>query len=162
MNQRLDFQSAAPHVLRPLYEMGKALAESTLEPTLQYLVTLRASQINGCAFCIALHTRELASVGESGDRVFGLPAWREAPWYTDRERAALAWTEALTGVCGHHPDDALFERVKAYFSDREMAELSLAIAAINAWNIFNIGFGTPPDRAEAVFQMLHPAAAATN
>ena len=159
MNPRLDYQAAAPHVLHPLYEAGKLLAQSSLEPVLQNFVTLRASQINGCAFCIALHTRELEAAGETGDRVSGLPAWRDAPWYSERERAALEWTEALTGIATHRPDDALFERVKAHFTDREMAELSLAIATINAYNIFNVGFATPPDLAERVFHMLHPAAA---
>lgn len=145
-----------------MYEAGKILAESSLEPTLLHLVELRASQINRCAFCIALHTRQIEALsGEHGDRISGLPAWREAPWYSERERAALEWTEALTGIARHHPGDALFERVKEHFSDREMAELSLAIATINAWNIFNVGFGTPPERADQVFAQLHPRAAAS-
>jgi AhpD family alkylhydroperoxidase len=156
--QRLDYQSAAPHVLKPLYETNKVLAGTSLEPALLTLVQIRASQINGCAFCLALHAREAQALGERGDRISGLPAWREAPWYSDRERAALEWTEALTAIGRRHPDGALFERVKAQFSDRELAELSLSIATITAWNMLNVGFGTPPERAEEVFRMLHPHA----
>jgi AhpD family alkylhydroperoxidase len=89
MTQRLDYSTVDPLALKPLYEAGVYLAKSTLEPAIQHFVTLRASQINGCAFCIAMHNRELAEIGETGDRVWGLPAWREASWYSDRERAAL-------------------------------------------------------------------------
>ncbi len=140
-----------------MYEATKILSQSSLEAGLLHLVELRASQINRCAFCIALHYRQMEALGERGDRISGLPAWREAPWYSDRERAALEWTEALTGVSAHHPDDALFQRVKEQFTDREMAELSLAVATINSWNILNIGFGTPPEAAEAVFKQLQVA-----
>ncbi|HKU67563.1 MAG TPA: carboxymuconolactone decarboxylase family protein [Candidatus Baltobacteraceae bacterium] len=163
MTQRLDYQTAAPHILRPLFEAGKALSESSLEPALQTCVLIRASQINGCAFCLALHVREAQALGESGDRVNGLAAWRDAPWYSERERAALECTETLTRISAHHPDDALYERVKKHFSDREMAELSFVIASITTWNMLNVGFRTDPTRAEEVFERLHPnAAAATN
>lgn len=158
--QRLDYQSAAPQVMNALYAAGKVLEQSTLEPVLRCFVQIRASQINGCAFCLSLHWREAEALGERGDRISGLPAWREASWYTDRERAALEWTEAITAINTRHPDDALFQRVKAHFTDREMAELSLAIAAITSWNMMNVGFATPPEAAEAVFARIHPRAAA--
>jgi AhpD family alkylhydroperoxidase len=160
VTQRLDYQAAAGHIMQPLYDAGKLLKHSSLEPELQVLVLIRASQINGCAFCLALHMREAQALCETGDRISGLPAWREAPWYTERERAALEWTEALTRISAQHPDDALYERVKQHFTDREMAELSFAIAMITTWNMLNVGFGTSPDRAQAVFEWLHPKVAA--
>ena len=148
--------------MRPLFESGKVLAKSSLEPVLQNFVLIRASQINGCAFCLALHMREVQALGESGDRVNGLSAWRDAPWYSERERAALEWTEALTHISTQHIDDALYERVKKHFSDREMAELSYGITMITTWNMLNVGFRTDPARAEEVFKMLHPNAAAAS
>jgi AhpD family alkylhydroperoxidase len=162
VTQRLDYQKAAPHILRPLFEAAKTLSESSLEPVLQILVQIRASQINGCAFCLALHVREAEALGQGGDRISGLPAWRDASWYSERERAALEWTEALTHISAHHPDDALYERVKKHFSDREIAELSFVIAMITSWNMLNAGFRTAPERADEVFKMLHPHAAATS
>jgi AhpD family alkylhydroperoxidase len=140
--------------MQALYGFGKALAHSKLEPALQHLMELRVSQINRCAFCIALHTRQLEALGEHGDRVSGVTAWREAPWYSARERAALEWAETLTTISQTHPDDELYERVKSQFSETELAELTLAVAAINSWNRFSIAFGTPPERAEEVFQQL--------
>lgn len=160
MTHRLNYQAAAPQVMKPLYESNKVLAQSSLEPALLCFVQIRVSQINGCAFCLALHAREAEALGERGDRVWGLPAWREASWYSPRERAALEWAEALSAIVARHPDEALFARVKEQFSDRELAELSLAIATITSWNMLNVGFGTPPDLAESVFHQLHRAAAA--
>jgi AhpD family alkylhydroperoxidase len=158
MTKRLDYAAAAPEAIRSLYEAGKHLATSTLEPELRGLVTMRASQINGCAFCLALHARELAGLGVTGDRVTGLSAWREASWYGARERAGLAWTEALTRIADGHPSDELYASVKAAFTDAEMAALTLTITVINSWNRFAIGFGTPPESAEAVFKQLHALA----
>jgi len=150
MTQRLNVAAVDPRVLKPLYEAEAYVAKSSLEPALRHLVTLRASQINGCAFCIAMHNRELAEIGEAGDRVWGLPAWREASWYSDRERAALEWTEALTLVANGHPSDELYARVNRHFDEREMVALTLAVTMINTWNRFSIGFGMPPEAAEAV------------
>jgi AhpD family alkylhydroperoxidase len=153
-HQRLNYQTAAPHVLHALLAFGRVLERSSLEPALQHLVELRVSQINRCAFCIALHTRQLEALGERGDRVSGLTAWHEAPWYSPRERAALEWAESLTRIADEHPDDALYERVKAQFTETELAELTLAICAINTWNRFSIGFSVPPEAAEDVFRQL--------
>lgn len=159
MTAQFNYQAVAPEAVAPLFQAGKALASSGLEPALLALVNIRASQINQCAFCLALHYREAEAFGERGDRLWGLPAWREASWYSARERAALEWTEALTalGSAGH--DGELLARMRAHFSDRELVMLTLAITTINAWNRFNHAFGTPPEGAEHIFRMLHPAVA---
>ncbi|MGZ3506268.1 MAG: carboxymuconolactone decarboxylase family protein [Vulcanimicrobiaceae bacterium] len=151
--------SVAPEVVRPLYEANKLLAQAGLEPSLHVFMELRASQLNRCAFCIALHMRLGQAEGESLDRLSGVAAWREASWYTARERAALEWTEALTLVANQHPGSELLERMKEHFSDRELAYLTLAINTINSYNRFNVGFGTPPEGAEALFKMLQAQAA---
>jgi AhpD family alkylhydroperoxidase len=161
MNQRLDFSTISPEAIRPLFEANKVLARSGLEPALLIWVSLRASQINGCAFCIAMHSREAVELGESGDRLWGLPAWREASWYSERERAALEWTEALTRIAGREVSDELYARVRGQFNDKEMVALTLAVNAINDWNRYNIAFRTPPERADAVIAQLRPMHAAT-
>jgi AhpD family alkylhydroperoxidase len=158
MSQSLDYNSAAPEIVRAIYASAKAVRESGLSPTLLNLVELRASQINGCAFCLALHAREAEAHGETGDRINCLPGWHEASFYTDRERAALAWTEALTRLSEGRPDDALLARVHEQFSDRELAFLTLAITTINSWNRFNVGFRTPPERAQEVFDQIYARA----
>jgi AhpD family alkylhydroperoxidase len=142
--------------MRPLYEIVKLLNDSTLEPALRTLVEIRASQMNGCAFCLALHMREAEALGERGDRISGLPAWREASWYSDRERAALELTEVLTHLNGHVVPDDVFARVKAQFNDREIVLLVMGISLINTWNRLNLTFRTPPELADAVFARLHP------
>jgi AhpD family alkylhydroperoxidase len=152
--------SVAPEILQPLYDSNKLLQKSGIEPNLRTLAEIRASQINGCAFCLALHHREGTALGESNDRLFGVSAWREASWYTPRERAALEWTEALTLVAGGHPGPDLVARMKEHFTEREIVYVTLAIMQINAWNRLNIACGTPPERAESVFKSLHLHAAA--
>jgi AhpD family alkylhydroperoxidase len=159
VNQRLDFIGAAPEAKGPLFAAGAYLAKSALERELQILVSLRASQMNGCAFCIALHTREAEALGESSDRLHGLNAWREAPWYTARERAALKWTEVLTLLPNNDLPEDIFAEGRSVFSDRELVDLVLAITTINAWNRFNIAFRTSPELAQGVFEQLHPHAA---
>jgi AhpD family alkylhydroperoxidase len=156
MTARLDYSTAAPEAMRPLYEIVKLLNDSTLEPALRTLVEIRASQMNGCAFCLALHMREAEALGERGDRISGLPAWREASWYSDRERAALELTEVLTHLSGHVVPDDVFARVKAQFNDREIVLLIMGISLINTWNRLNLTFRTPPELADAVFARLHP------
>ncbi|HEY8298225.1 MAG TPA: carboxymuconolactone decarboxylase family protein [Candidatus Baltobacteraceae bacterium] len=155
MTQRLDPMSVAPQAVAPLFELGKAIGASNLEKNLLVLIQLRASQMNGCAFCLALHVREGKALGEADDRLYGVAAWREAPWYDDRERAALEWTESLTDLSNHGPGDELYARVKEHFSEPELVYLTLAVAAINVWNRFNVAFRTSPARAEAAFQQLH-------
>jgi AhpD family alkylhydroperoxidase len=158
MSAPIDYSSLAPEAVRPLYEAGKLLAKSGLEQNLLVLVELRASQINRCAFCLALHMREGQALGESIDRLTGVGAWREASWYSARERVAIEWTEALTEVARKQPDDDLLARVREQFNEREIVYLTLAVTLINSWNRFNVAFGTPPERAEEVFKMLHAIA----
>ena len=122
----------------------QALSASGLEPSLINLMYLRASQINGCAYCIDMHWKDLRAAGENEQRLYELAAWRESPFYSDRERAALAWTEAVTLIADGHVPDAVFDEVRQQFKDSELAYLTLAVVAINGWNRFNIAFRTVP------------------
>jgi AhpD family alkylhydroperoxidase len=115
-----------------------------LEQPLLHLIKLRASQINGCAYCLDMHWKDLRAIGETEQRMYSLDAWRECPYYTDRERAALAWTEAVTLVSEDHVPDAVYEEVRAHFNEKEMCDLTLAVAAINAWNRLAIASRTVP------------------
>lgn len=155
MTERIAYATVAPGALLPLYEATRYLRSSTtLEALLIDLVFLRASQMNGCAFCIAMHWREARENGATDDRLHGLIAWREAPWYSDRERAALAWTEALTEVARTHAPDEVYNDVRSNFSERELVDLTLAISTINAWNRFAIAFRTPPETAADVIASI--------
>jgi AhpD family alkylhydroperoxidase len=107
-------------------------------------VKLRASQMNGCAYCIDMHWKDARAAGESEQRLYGLDAWEESPYYSDRERAALAWTEALTFISDHHVPDAVYEAVRPHFSEKELSDLTWAIAAINAWNRVAIALRSTP------------------
>jgi len=118
--------------------------QSGLENSLLELVRLRASQINGCGYCIDMHTKDARLAGETEQRLYLLSAWREAPFYTDRERAALAWTEAVTRISPESVDDALYESVRRHFNEKELVDLTLAIIAINGWNRLAISFRTEP------------------
>jgi AhpD family alkylhydroperoxidase len=110
------------------------LGNSGLERPLLLLVQLRASQLNGCAFCIDMHWKDLRAIDETEQRLYGLDAWRESPYYTDRERAALAWVEAVTFIADGHASDSIYDEVKGHFSEKALADLTLAVATINAWN----------------------------
>jgi AhpD family alkylhydroperoxidase len=143
MRQRLDFASLAPEPIRGLYAVETYLAGCSLERSLRELVKIRASQINGCAFCIDMHTKDARAAGETEQRIYALNAWRETPFYTDRERAALAWVEAVTELNKGVPDE-LFEEARGQFSEKEIVELTWAIAAINAWNRLAISFRSVP------------------
>ncbi len=140
MEPRLKYYQASPEGYRALNAWQLTITNSGLERSLQELVKIRASQINGCAFCIDMHWKDAVAAGEQEDRLYLLDAWRETDMYTDRERAALAWTEALTLISETHAPDDVFEEVRAQFDDKELADLSYAIAAINAWNRLAIGF----------------------
>jgi AhpD family alkylhydroperoxidase len=147
MTPRLDYFAAAPGVMGPMLALERAVASSGLEHGLIHLVKLRASQINGCAFCIDMHSREARKAGETEARLHLLDAWREAPHHTPRERAALAWTEALTLVAATRAPDADYEGLKPHFTEEEIVKLSLLIATINAWNRLAIGFRAVPPLA---------------
>lgn len=148
MTPRLDYFAAAPQLMQAMLKQERAVASSGLEHGLIGLVKTRASQINGCAYCIDMHTRDARKAGETEARLHLLNAWREAPHYTPRERAALAWTEALTLVAATRAPDADYDGLKPHFTEEEIVKLSLAIATINAWNRLSIGFRAVPAQAE--------------
>ena len=143
MERRIDYARVSPGAVHAMLGLENHLAESGLEPKLMNLVKLRASQINGCAYCIDMHWKDLRGEGENEQRLYGLDAWAESPYYTDRERAALAWTEAVTRVADGHVPDAVFEEARRHFSEAEIADLTLCIVAINGWNRLNIAFRSP-------------------
>jgi AhpD family alkylhydroperoxidase len=144
LEQRLDFYKANPHAVKALLALEERIGKSSLEKPLAELVRLRASQINGCAFCVDMHTTDTRKGGETDRRLAAVVVWRETPFFTDRERAALAWTEALTLVSHEHVPDAVWEAVKPHFSDEEIVDLTLLISAINSWNRFAISFRKMP------------------
>ncbi len=143
MNQRIHYQKTAPGAMQALYGLEKYLRSCGLEPGLIDLVKLRASRINGCAYCVDMHSKDLRAAGESEERVFSLPVWREAPYYTDRERAALSWTEAVTLVSKDHVPDDVYAWARQQFSEKELVDLTAAIVTINGWNRFAISFRKP-------------------
>lgn len=146
MTAKLDPLAAAPDLMKNWLRTSTAIARS-LEPTLAALVEIRASQINGCANCINLHTVQARENGETEQRIYLLPAWREAPCYTDRERAALGWTEALTRLSEGHTHESAYEALKAQFTEEERVKLTLMINIINGWNRIAVGFGGFADPA---------------
>lgn len=144
MEQRLDYAKTSPEVAHAMSGLERAVRASGIERSLIELVKMRASQINGCAYCLDMHWKDARAAGESEQRLYSLDAWREAPYYTDRERAALAWTEAVTLVAATHVPDAVYAEARAAFSERELVDLSLAVIAINGWNRLAIAFRTTP------------------
>lgn len=147
MQERLDFANTYPAGYKALRALQAQVNASSLEKPLMELVKIRASQINGCAFCLDMHTRDARIQGEREARLHLLPAWREAPVYSERERAALAWTEALTLVAQTQVPDDVYEQARAQFSEQELVELSFAIVAINGWNRLCVAFRRQPDLA---------------
>ena len=139
MHPRLDVFKAAPKAMAPMVKLSEA-ANSSLEFSLVELVKTRASQINGCAYCIKMHTTDARKAGETEDRLYMLSAWHESHLYTDRERAALAWTEALTLLPETRAPDDVYEQVKAHFTEEEQVKLTLLIGVINTWNRIAVGF----------------------
>ena len=140
MQPRINYAKAAPGVYDAMDALDRYLAACSLEESLLHLVRLRASQLNGCAYCIDMHWKDARAAGESEQRLYGLDAWREASYYTDRERAALEWTEALTNITDGHVPDAVYDAVRGHFSEKELVDLTWAVAAINAWNRVAIAF----------------------
>lgn len=143
MKARLNYATASPNALQAMLGLEKHLHGCGLEEKLIHLVKLRISQMNGCAYCIDMHWKDLRALGEDEQRLYGLDAWREAPYYTDRERAALAWAEGLTRITRGHVPDALFEEARRFFDETQLTDLTLVVATINAWNRFAIAFRTP-------------------
>jgi AhpD family alkylhydroperoxidase len=144
MTPRIDFARVSPRARQAMMGLQNYVNQSGLEHSLLGLVKMRASQVNGCAYCLDMHTKDLLAAGETAQRLFLLDAWREAPFYSARERAALEWTEALTVIHEDRVPDSVFASVREHFSEEELGNLSLAIVAINGWNRLMIGF-----RAEA-------------
>jgi AhpD family alkylhydroperoxidase len=144
LKTRADFYQASPDAVKVMIALEVAISKLGLEPSLLELVKLRASQINGCAFCVDMHTTDARKAGETERRLYGVTVWRETPFFTDRERAALAWTESLTRLADTHAPDADYDMAAAQFSDKEMVDLTLAINAINSWNRFAVGFRKMP------------------
>jgi AhpD family alkylhydroperoxidase len=140
----MEYPKVAPGVSQAMSQLERQVRESGLEAPLLDLVKTRASQINGCAFCLDMHTKDARARGETEQRLYALSAWRETPFYTDRERAALAWTEAVTLVAETHVPDDVYKQARAQFSEEELANLTLAIIAINGWNRLAISFRTVP------------------
>src|SRR5262245_30030227 len=144
MEQRLNYVKIAGDGVRAMLGLEKYLHSCGIEEGLLHLIKLRASQLNGCAYCLDMHWKDLRAIGESEQRLYSLDAWEEAPFYTDRERAALAWTEAVTRVAEGHVPDEVYETVRRHFSEKELADLTLAVATINAWNRLSIAGRTTP------------------
>jgi AhpD family alkylhydroperoxidase len=146
MNTRLNYWKTSPEVYKAMLALQTAVKASGMESSLLNLIQLRASQVNGCAFCIDMHTKDLRAGGETEQRIYMLDAWRESPFYSEREQAALAWTEAVTRITdGHVPDD-VYEEARRQFSEDELVKLTLAIVTINSWNRFGIAFRLVPGR----------------
>lgn len=144
MEQRIKYQEVAQKSFKGIYEIEKYVANSELENSLVQLVKLRTSQINGCAYCIDMHTKEARQAGESEQRLYALSVWKESPFYTDRERAALRWTEALTKISENSVSDEFYESIRKHFPETEITALTMAIIAINGWNRLAISFRNIP------------------
>ncbi len=144
MESRFSYVDVAPGAYEAMSGLERYLRQCGLEESLIHLIKLRASQINGCAYCLDMHWKDLRAIGESEQRLYSLDAWRECPYYSDRERAALAWTEAVTLVAESHVNDDVYEDVRRHFTNRELADLTLAIATINGWNRLSIAARTEP------------------
>lgn len=142
--QRIDFIQASPDANKAMYALEAAIAKLGIEHTLMELIRLRASQINGCAFCVDMHTSDARKAGETERRLYAVSVWRDTPFFTARERAVLAWTEALTLIAQQHPSDDAYAALAAELTPAEMVNVTLAIGAINTWNRLAVGFGKMP------------------
>jgi AhpD family alkylhydroperoxidase len=140
MKQRINVQTKGSAAMKTLYALGIYLAKSRIEQPLLNLIYYRVSQINGCAYCLDMHSKDLRAEGESEQRLFVLDAWREAPFYTDRERAALAWAEAVTKITNGNVPDEIYKEARSQFSEEELIDLTFGVLAINSYNRINIAF----------------------
>jgi AhpD family alkylhydroperoxidase len=140
MKQRLQYYSAAPEVMKAVSALNKAVEESGLERSLLHLIKLRASQINGCSYCVDMHSREAREDGETEQRLYLVAAWKESPLFSERERAAFAWTETVTLISNGGVSDELYEKTLKHFSEEELTKLTVAVAMINVWNRLCVSF----------------------
>ncbi|MGI8855595.1 MAG: carboxymuconolactone decarboxylase family protein [Thermomicrobiales bacterium] len=148
MEPRISYANAVPGAVKAMFALETYVRQSGLEPSLLELVKLRASQINGCAYCIDMHTKDARAHGESEQRLYALVAWQETPFYSERERAALLWTEAVTLVAERHVPDDVYEQVRRVFSEEELVNLTMAVVTINGWNRLAISFRAVPGAYE--------------
>src|SRR6266850_915399 len=148
MSQRLDYYTTSPNLSKKLYELSDAVKKSSLGNTLLDLVNIRASQLNGCALCLDMHCKEAKIHGERELRIYHVPIWRESTLFSETERAALEWTEAVTKLSEHGVSDEVYDRVRAQLSETQISELTFAIGVINLWNRLNISFRTVPGSAD--------------
>jgi AhpD family alkylhydroperoxidase len=153
MEPRIDARKYAQDAQKAMYALEKYLAECGLDHGLIHLLKMRASQINGCAYCIDMHSKDARALGETEQRLYKLDAWRETPFYTDRERAALAWTEAVTLVSQTHVPDSIYDELRKHFSEKEIVDLTLLVGTINVWNRLAIALRAVPGH-------YHPATSA--
>lgn len=151
MTQRLDYQKQSPELFKKLVDLNLAMKDSSIEESIRDLVDIRASQINGCTFCLDMHIKQATINGERPLRLHHLAAWRESTLFSPRERAALAWTEVLTQLPAQGVPDDVYERVRGQLSEKEISDLSFAVMAINAWNRVNVGFRTVPGIHDKAF-----------
>lgn len=154
MEERLNYIKAVPNGYRAMSGLNRYVEECGLEHSLLELVKMRASQLNGCAYCIDMHSKDARAMGESEQRLYALSAWHEAPFYSERERAALLWTEELTLISQHHAPDAVYQEVRQHFSEEELVNLTLAIVTINGWNRLAIGFRSQPGNYQSTRKPL--------
>jgi AhpD family alkylhydroperoxidase len=150
MQPRIDYYKLSPGGYKSVLGLEHYLASTRLEKKLLHLIKLRVSQINGCAYCLDMHWKDLQAEGEKEQRMYSLDAWRETPYYSDRERAALAWAEAVTNITDGHVPDEVYEQTRQHFSEQELADLTLAVAAINVWNRLSIAFRIVPGTYQPV------------
>ena len=152
---RINHLKVAPGLYQTMMKFEEYVQKSGLEESLLHLIFLRASQINGCAFCVDMHTKDARASGESEQRLYAVPVWRDTPFFTERERAALAWAEAVTEVSRDHVPDEVYEFARKQFSEKELVDLTMAVIAINGWNRLNVAFRReagdyqPPKRSDS-------------
>lgn len=144
MSNRINYYQAAPAVMKAMLAVEEQVGQVSLEKSLRELIKIRASQLNGCAFCVDMHCADAVKNGEDPRRIFALSAWQETPFFSERERAALLWTETLTLVAEKHAPDEIYQEVAKQFNPQELAELTFCIGIINAWNRFGVGFAMQP------------------
>lgn len=155
MTPRIELSKAGAHAFQAMLALQAQVDNSSLEPPLHMLIELRASQINGCAYCIDMHSKDARAAGETEQRLYALDAWRETPFYSRRERAALAWTEAVTLIADDHVSDAAFAEAREVFSEQELVDLTLGVVAINGWNRLCIAFRAVPGIYQPTPKLRH-------
>ncbi len=151
MTQRLNFFQQSPELSKKLIELGTMFQKTTIEPHIRELVEIRASQLNGCGFCVDMHIKMAKIHGERELRLHHLAVWRESTLFSPRERAALAWTEVLTNIPAHGVPDDIYERVRTQYSEKELSDLTFLVGAINSWNRLNVAFRTVPGSSDKAF-----------